>query len=1171
MKMKVIRQILRMSKYVLFGFYIQMLFAGLLVANNGNAQSEKLTSIELDYRGQTEVSLLNAFKIIEKETNFRFAYNNKEVKVRQSVKLLNNTNLYEVLVDISKNTGLKFKRINNSIYVSKIESVEKTTPTADVNVFEQTTVSGKVTSGEDTEPLPGVSILIKGTSIGTTTDIDGNFTLSIPTDATLVFSYIGFIPQEVVVGTQSTINIVLEPDLEQLEEVVVIGYGTQRKSDLTGALSSVSEEDLKTTIVNSFEAGLQGRAAGVQVFQNSGQPGGGVSVRVRGVGSVTSTAEPLYVIDGIPLNGEAGNIAQGFDWAGGGNGQTAVSAMSAINPADIVSIEVLKDASATAIYGSRAANGVVLITTKKGKTGEAKFEYDGYYGIQEPSKLLDVMGLQEYARYNNEMVALGFTNQRDEFLDPSLLGEGTSWQQEVFQSAAIQNHQLSVSGGSDKTTYAITGGYFDQEGTVVGSWFKRYSMRVNLDTEAKPWLKIGNTLSMSMTQERITLNDSEDGVIAATLTQAPDIPLRNADGSWGGPTLSDGGITNPVAMALDRDMQVKRFNLLANVYAQVKFTDYLNFRTELGTNIGNTNNYGFNPTYEYGNVVNDKNQSRRSFAHNYFWIWKNYLTFNKTFNSVHNITAMVGQESQEASWESLMGQRNGFVSNDIQELNAGDASSATNAGSKGSHALFSYFGRAFYSYDDRYLLTATLRYDGSSNFGPANKWGTFPSVALAWKINNEAFMSNVEFVSNLKLRLGYGEVGNQNIGGYQYGSSLKTVISGIGSGFLLNNIPNDAVRWEGLKMLNAGIDIGLLEDRIGITVDVYDKYTDGMLIRSPIPNFLGGGSWMGIEAPVVNLGELRNRGIELTLNTVPISNANFSWSSDLIVSHNQNEVVSFGDESLFYDQNVQWFHHVTRTGVGQPVGQFYGYEVEGIYQNAEDINNHAVQNDKVERINGVWVGDIKYRDISGPDGEPDGQIDATYDRTVIGNPYPDVSFGWTNKVNYKNFDLTVYLQGTYGNDIYNFTRRNTEGMTNILSNYLKTVANRAVLVSDDPNADPDDVNAWYVSNSGTDMPRAINTDPNDNRRVSSRYVEDGSYLRIKNIMLGYNLPSDLASKIKARSLRVYVNLQNIYTFTNYSGYDPEIGAYNQNPMLTGVDNGRYPMPRMYTGGVTLGF
>ncbi|MDH5380690.1 MAG: TonB-dependent receptor [Cyclobacteriaceae bacterium] len=1034
-------------------------------------------------------------------------------------------------------------------------------------------VNGKVISSEDKKPIPGVNIIIKGTTRGVTTDAEGNFRIEVPdSKSVLIFSFIGFTSQEIEVGNQTTINLTLEVDITQLETVVVIGYGTQKKSDLTGAVSSISEEDMKATIVNSFDQALQGRVAGVQVFQNSGQPGGGVSIRIRGVNSINSSAEPLYVIDGIPISGAASGTAVGFDWSGGGNGQTAVSALATINPADIISVEVLKDASATAIYGSRGSNGVVLITTKKGKSGESKFEYDTYLGLQQPSRHMDVMNLREYARYSNEMVELGWATQRDEFLDPSLLGEGTDWQKEVFRNARIQSHQLTVSGGNDKTKYAITGGYFNQEGIVVGSWFDRYSTRLNLETEAKPWLKIGNNLMITSTRERITLNDSDDGVIAATLTQAPDIPVRFPDGSWGGPYLTGFGVTNPVAMALEKDLEVKRLRLLANIYADLKIRDFLTFRTEVGTDAQNIDNYAFLPTYQYGTVVNEQNKSRRQFTHTSFWVWKNYFTFQKTFALKHNLTAMIGQEAQEVQWDGLQGQRLNFVSNDIQELDAGDATTATNTGWKGSSSLLSYFGRANYNYEDKYLVTATIRADGSSNFGPDNKWGYFPSFALAWRLTNEQFMlGGLGPMNNLKLRLGYGEVGNQNIGNYSYGSSLKTAPSDVGNGFLLNNIPNSELKWESSSTYNLGLDVGFLEDRINLTFDAYQKDTQDMLITSPIPNYLGGGSWMGIEAPWVNLGELRNKGFEITLNSVPVSTKDLTWESDIMISRNVNEVISLGNESLFYDENVQWFHHVTRTAVGKPVGQFYGYIVEGVFEDNADIEAHAVQNDKVDRVSGVWPGDLKFKDISGPNGVPDGVIDATYDRTYIGNPYPDFSYGWNNVIRYKDFDLTIYIQGTYGNDIYNFTRRNTEGMTGVYSNYLKTVDDRATLISDVPNADPDDVTLWYVENPNTDMPRAIPSDPNDNRRVSSRYVEDGSYLRVKNIAVGYNIPNDIISKLNIRSLRVYLNLQNLLTMTQYTGYDPEIGSYNQNPLLTGVDNGRYPLPRMFTGGLTVNF
>jgi TonB-linked SusC/RagA family outer membrane protein len=1048
------------------------------------------------------------------------------------------------------------------------------------NQRQQIVVTGRVTSAATGESLPGVNIIEKGTQNGAVTNIDGTYTLGVSSkEALLVFSFIGYLTEEIEVGDQTTIDMQLIEDIQKLDEVVVIGYGSQRRSDLTGAVVSVSEDDLKGSINASIEQAMQGRAAGVQVFQNSGQPGGGISVRIRGANSINSSSEPLYVIDGVPVSGDSEGTAAGFDWAMGGNGQTAISSLSTINTADIVSIEILKDASATAIYGSRGANGVVLITTRRGMAGQSKITYDAYAGMQQASKYLEVMNLREYAEYYNEMAELGMAEIREEFLDPSLLGDGTDWQKEIFRNAAIHNHQLAVTGGNEKTQYSVSGGYFKQDGIIVGSNFERYSIRLNLDNQTRKWFKIGNSLLLSHTNEKITLNDSDDGIITTALLQSPLTPLKLPDGSWGGPTDTEYGLENPVAKALDRDLRVNRYKVIGNIYTEINFLKNLKLRSEIGTDITFTHNYGFKPTYVYGLEVNDQNVSRRRFAGNYYWIVKNYLTYDQTFANKHNITAMIGQEAQESRWEGIMGQRNTFVTNDIQELNAGDAESATNEGYKGSNALVSYFGRLNYDFNNRYLITATLRADGSSNFGPDKRWGYFPSFAVAWKLSNESFMQGFTFLSNLKIRAGYGETGNQAIPGYAYGSALASRLSDLGTGFLLDKIPNPQVQWEASRQSNIGIDLGIFDGRIQLTADLYNKQTDNMLIQLPLPNYMGGGSWMGIAEPWVNLGELENKGIEFSLTTHNLS-GQLKWSSDFIFSHNKNKVISLGKENAVINRDVQWYGTITRTEVGNPLGQFYGYFVDGVYVDYEDIIDNPKQNDKIEENAGVWPGDLKFKNIDqstvedwiiGEDTLRDVQVIDELDRGYIGDPYPDFTFGINNTFSYKNFDLTIYLQGMYGHEIFNFTKTRTENMTQLYLNQLKTVNDRARVEMIDPEGDENDPENYIVTNPDTKVPRAVTQNPNENDRYSDRYVEDGSYLRIKNIALGYALPKSVISKINASRLRVYINIQNLYTFTKYSGYDPEIGAFNQDPLLTGVDNGRYPTSRIFTLGLNLEF
>jgi TonB-dependent starch-binding outer membrane protein SusC len=1093
---------------------------------------------------------------VESNSRYRFLYNADFLDLDRIVSIhAENNTVVNVLNELFASADVSYHILDNNLVVL--------TPAREVQVHR---ITGTIRDALTGETLPGVSILVEGTTIGAVTDAFGRYTLEAPDgNVVLVVAYLGYLRERIEVAGRTVIDVALAADLKALDEVLVVGYGSMKRSDITGSVVSISEEKLRTTVTTSLDQALQGRAAGVQVFQNSGQPGGGVSIRIRGANSISNTSEPLYVIDGLPVDAASSGTALGFDWAGGGNGQTAVSALATINPADIVSVEILKDASAAAIYGARGANGVVLITTRRGKKGESNVTYEPYFGLQQINKKLDIMTLPEFAAYHTELAQEGWISEREDFLDPSLLGPGTDWQDEVFRLAPITNHQLRVTGGTERTAYAISGGYFKQDGIVTGSNFDRYSFRVNLDNEAKRWLKIGNTLSFSRTQEKITLNDSEDGIIAATLLQSPATPVKFMDGSWGGPLDTQFGVDNPLAVADHKNLSLLRSHLFGNIYGEAKLHPTLTFRSEFGTNILFRNNYGFLSNYNYGRIRNDITNSRRSYSQDFSWEIKNYLTWEPTIADAHRINLLLGQEASEANWEGLTGSRTNFLSNTVQELDAGDAETATNGGYKGSSSMMSYFSRINYVAFDKYLLTATFRADGSSKFGPDNRWGFFQSYALAWRISEEDFLKDSEVISNLRLRASYGEVGNQNIGNYRYGSALSSAPSGIGQTFRLQNIPNPRLKWEASQSTNLGFELGLFEQRIDLMVDVYRKYTNDMLLILPLPAYLGGGDWMGIESPWVNIGELENQGVELTLTTRNIAQPNFSWNTDLTFTHNKNKVLSMGEEDFIIYRNVQWFNPVTKTMAGHPLGQFYGYVVEGIFESAEDIANHAKQHDQIHPTTGVWIGDLKFKDLNN-----DGIINAD-DRTFIGDPNPLFTFGLNNQFNFGQFDLSVYLQGSYGNDIYNYTRRQTEALNTGNFNQLATVTQRANVVMIDPQGSTTDPANFMITNPGTAMPRSTTTDPNDNRRISDRYVEDGSYLRIQNVSLGYVLPSRFGAGAGLTRLRIYMGIQNLHTFTNYSGYDPEVGAYNQDALLTGVDNGRYPLARIYTMGLTATF
>ncbi|WP_172826761.1 TonB-dependent receptor [Flammeovirga sp. SJP92] len=1020
-------------------------------------------------------------------------------------------------------------------------------------------ITGQVLDGADQSPIPGVNVVVKGTTLGTVTDFDGNYKLVSDNPITeLIFTYVGYKDLIKSVGTSGVINVSLEADLEQLEEVVVVGYGQMKKSDLTGSLVSVEGEALQNTVSTSMDQALAGRAAGVVVTQNSGQPGGGVSIKIRGSSSFGSN-EPLYIIDGVPISGNAQGTSSGFGWAGGGDGQTAVNALSAINNNDIESIEVLKDASATAIYGSRAANGVILVTTKSGKSGKTNISYDAFFALQEVPKKLDVLNLRDFAEYNKEIDA-EYNRDTDPYLmDPSILGEGTNWQDEIFRVAPMHSHNLSLTGGNDKTTFATSLSYLDQEGIIIGSGFQKLTGRVNLNHKATDWFKIGASVNYGNTTEQITLNDDIDGVISLSLRQRPDIPVKNIDGSWGGPRPEDGiNFLNPVAQAQLRDMSLERMKLFGNVNAEVNLHKNLKFSTKLGYDFGITNNYGFDPTYEIGSVVNNVNKGRKQVDQSKYWILTNFLTYSKNFNDKFKLTAMLGQEAQESSWEGVMAFRSDFVSNDITEINAGDAETAQNSGYSGSHALASYFGRGHIDILDRYMLTATFRYDGSSNFDSGKKWGFFPSFAFAWKVKNENFMQSVSKISDLKLRVGYGEVGNQDTGGgYKYGVGLTNYATKWGIGLLPTNYANPNLQWETSRSYNIGVDLAMFENRLELITELYQKNTSDLLMQLPLPMYMGSQGFGSITSPYTNIGEISNKGVEVTLNTVNTTGA-LKWNTGITLTVNRNEIVKASGQYL--DGKVQYDRdHITRSGEGQPVGLFYGYEVEGIFQDAADVQNHAQQSDKIDRYSGTWVGDLKFKDQNN-----DGVINEE-DITYIGDPNPDFTFGINNTLSWKNFDLNLMLTGSVGGEIFNYTRMMTEEMKGG-TNQSAAIKNRAILSSNDNS-----IEGVTLVNPDASLPRAALGDPNANNRISDRYIEDGTYLRIQNLSIGYNLPRRLTSRMHLTKLRVYVNFQNLYTFTNYSGYDPEIGNYNQNPLLPNVDNGNYPSPRIYTMGLNVNF
>ncbi|PKB16399.1 TonB-dependent receptor [Flavobacterium sp. 5] len=1024
----------------------------------------------------------------------------------------------------------------------------------------QTTVSGVVSDAKG--PIPGVSILVQGTTNAVASDFDGGYTLlNVPDKAMITFSFIGYKTQTVALSGRKKINIILIEDMKTLDEVVVVGYGTMKRKDLTGSVASVSSKSISQTVTTSIEQVLQGRAAGVQVSQNSGAPGASSSVNIRGISSINGATQPIYVVDGVVIDSN--------------NGSLNSNPISVINPADIVSIDILKDASATAIYGSRASGGVIQVTTKRGRKGDLSLNFDSYVGWQEIPKHLNVLNLQEYAVLKNTRSDLGIVEKDANFIRPDLLGEGTDWQNELFNQALMQNYNLSASGGSDKSTYYMGIGYMDQDGIAEGSMFSRFNLTSNLDSQVKDYFKVGVNFALSNTKQNTTINDGS--LILTALKQTPNVAVRNADGSFDGPDTDQFVQNNPVGLASIKDNNNEGVGLRANTYAEITFTKGLTFKTQYSLDYGFTSAYTFDPSYTFGAITNDIRQGTRTKSNSKNWIWNNVLNYNHNFGK-HSINAMLGQEAQENHWESLYGYISGYLTNTSTDLSMGDPTTARVTNNSNNSSLSSYFSRLFYSFDDKYLLTATIRRDGSSKFDEDNRWGWFPSAAFAWKVSNEAFLKENKVINNLKLRLGWGAVGNQNVPNYAYTSTYNSsATANWGTGLLASNTANKELKWETTYSTNIGIDLGLFNNRIELVADVYYKKTDDLINQLALPAYVGTSGSGSTTPPWYNIGSLENKGLEIALNTVNIQNKEFTWTSNFIFSMNRNKVLSLNSDSGHYDGTVQQGSDVTvvtRTAVGQPISQFYGYKVIGRFEKATDfyykdaagnVVPTALPKDMQIGENGVWIGDYMFDDAN-----KDGVIDEK-DLQYIGNPLPKFTFGITNTFSYKGFDMSIFLDGSYGNDVMNYQRRwleNPRESTNLLDTALG-YAQLGLINPDGPN----DYRNVQIVDGDSNMPRiaASSASSASNYRNSDRFVEDGSFVRIKNISIGYNLPSSFVSKIGLAGVKVYSNMQNILTFTKYSGYDPEVGTLNNSALYSGIDNGRYPSSRITTLGVNVKF
>ncbi|RRB07771.1 SusC/RagA family TonB-linked outer membrane protein [Larkinella rosea] len=985
-----------------------------------------------------------------------------------------------------------------------------------------TSIRGRVTSG--TDALPGVNVILKGTTQGTTTDVNGQYTLTIPEasagSAVLTFSYIGYVSQEISVGSRTSIDVSLVSDDRSLNEVVVVGYGTQRKVETTGAIASVKAADLVQTPVANVAQGLQSRVAGVQVNQNTGAPGGNISVRIRGTNSINGSSEPLYVVDGIQISNSGGI--------------NDVSPLSTINPNDIESVEILKDASASAIYGSRAANGVVLITTKRGKTGATRVTFDSYYGVQKVNKTLPVLNAAQFAQLENEVFKNNF------YPNPSSLGEGTNWQDLIFRQAPIQNHQLSINGGTEKTQVALSANYFDQQGIIINSAFKRYSYRLNVDHKISDRVKIGTSIlgsyaiNSGITTGSQTIGDA--GVVTASILGAaigapPTLVPYRADGSVFPFGEQAGGqyreVTNPLnfASVLNRNA-IKR--TLVNAYADFTILKGLTYRASFNADIQSSLRDGYSPR----SIVNKSDLNDNSGSgfkvngNNLNLLHESILTYSTSFATDHTFKATAVVASQSEQYNQNQINVNGFPNDATQNEALQLALNRTVTSTRDRQRLDSYLARVNYGYKDKYFLDLTARVDGSSKFGANHKYGLFPAISAAWRIIEEPFAKDLSWLSDLKLRGSYGITGNAaGITPYQ---SLATVAA-LGSDYNLNHafvtginpsgIANPDLRWERSTQSDIGLDIGILNNRISFIIDAYQKTTKDLLYVKGLPLSSGYSTITG------NFASMQNKGLEFAVNARILDGA-LKWNVNGNLTMNRNKVLDL-DGGTTQERFITAYSVLK---VGQPLGVFKTYVYDGINQTGETI---------LPGYDGR-LGGLKVKDING-----DGAISAA-DQVISGNPNPKFIYGFSTNLSFKGFDLSMFLSGSQGNDIYNAARLSFE-MPLGQRNQFAGLANR-----------------WSATNPSNEYVSGFQA---GRLPVTSQVVEDGSYLRCKNLTLGYTLP-----RIKGlQSIRVYVSTNNLFTITKYSGFDPEVNTYAGQNTAIGIDNLVYPQAKSFLGGLQVTF
>ncbi len=1034
--------------------------------------------------------------------------------------------------------------------------------------YAQLIITGTVTD-ETGQPIPGVNIVEKGTTNGVIADFDGNYTIQVRSNATIAFSSLGFKPEEVVVDSQETIDIILAQQTSELDEVVVVGYGTVKKSDLTGSIASVSGNDLNQRTISSLDQGLKGISSGVQVISSSGEPGAAANLRIRGGSSINASNEPLYVLDGFPI----ANSGISTNLTNTDNSSPSLNPLATLNPNDIASIEVLKDASATAIYGSRGANGVVIITTKRGRSGKPEVTYSGYSGIQTVIKKLDVLNASEFVALANRGNV--FSSTYNNTVDPTSIDPiyqtrnengqtiyivkngnevtGTDWQNEIFRSAIIHDHQIGIRGGTENSTYLTSVNYFDQDGVVINSGFKRLSLRLNADIQISPKIKVGNSLTVTRSENNAvfaTTNNASSSVVGAALNMPPIVPVFDKDGEFA--FMEDYSVfgsttNNPVALATEPRNDLFSNRALWSIFGEYEMLPGLVYKANFGMDYTDSRRELYQPqSYFSGRRLLGEGGIGNLFSRS--WLHESTLNYTNTFNEKHNLNLLTGFTTQNFFSRSSRIVKTNFDSDDLQNYavqNGQDFNLDRTGSAQGESRLDSYLGRINYDFDKRYFITITGRVDGSTRFGADNKYGFFPSAALAWRVSEESFLQDNESLSNLKIRGSFGVTGNQAIGDYNSLVRISTINTTLGTGGAVGFFPstpgNPDLKWETTTQWNVGTDIELFK-KLNMTFDYYVKTTDDLIFNATLP------SSSGFTSVVKNAGSIENRGWEFSIDAPVVLKEDFSWRLSANISANRNEVLDLGESDEILVNNAL-------ISEGQPLGSFYTYIFDGIFQSQEQIDNtpYAANYNETAGNRPLVPGHVILRDLNG-----DGEI-TPEDKTFVGDPNPDYIFGLTSKLFYKNINLDIIVTGVQGIDIFNETYRtdfngNLNGGSYIL-------------------------NSWTPQNNNNTFPAATFTFTGETRGPSTlrssdfptnRSVEDGSFVRLDNVKLGYTFNNSLIEGIQ--SLNIYVSGNNLLTITNYRGFDPDVNSRaGQGNANLGRDEATYPRAKTILLGLNVTF